>query len=207
MSSEAADRLNHVAMAIGHELRNDMLSISMHAHLIATRLPGDPSAAALARSAERARATVEDLVALARESREFTRTPVSEAIAHAKHELKANWVDQFLDDPQVRCHGSLLARAISTLYRNAISMTPGTVTITTRVSSNAEGTIIDVEDSGPGVSPSVTTTLFEPLVSARPGGTGIGLAMCKWIVELHGGEVALLQGQPHAVFRIALPHA
>ena len=205
MSSEAIDRLNLVAMAIGHELRNDMLSISMHAHLLAGRLPDDPSAAALVRSAERARATVEDLVALARETKAFEAVRISSVISSARLELNAIWIDHLVDDPTVRAHGSLLARAIATLYRNAIAMSQGRPTITTRVSTRANRVVIEIEDDGPGVATSVMTTLFEPLVSARPGGTGIGLAMCKWIVALHEGEVALVQGQPHAVFRVELP--
>lgn len=48
-----------------------------------------------------------------------------------------------------------------------------------------------VADRGPGVAPEVRASLFEPFASARPGGTGLGLAVCEGIVRAHDGEIAV----------------
>ncbi|MBK5962271.1 hypothetical protein CCR97_29380 [Rhodoplanes elegans] len=68
------------------------------------------------------------------------------------------------------------------------------------------GVEITVSDNGPGVSDDVVETLFEPLVTTKPEGLGLGLAMCAAIVEQHGGRIALVSGAPGATtFRVTLP--
>jgi two-component system sensor kinase FixL len=63
-----------------------------------------------------------------------------------------------------------------------------------------------VADTGPGLAPEVAGRLFEPFVSTKPEGMGVGLAICRTIVEAHGGR---LWAEPNpgggAVFRFTLP--
>ncbi len=71
------------------------------------------------------------------------------------------------------------------------------------------GTVeVTVADTGPGLAPEVAGRLFEPFVSTKPGGMGVGLAICRTIVEAHGGR---LWAEPKpgggAVFRFTLPAA
>jgi PAS domain S-box-containing protein len=53
------------------------------------------------------------------------------------------------------------------------------------------GVRLAVEDSGPGIAPSLRLTLFKPFVTSKAEGTGLGLAFCKKIVEEHGGRIAV----------------
>ena len=63
-----------------------------------------------------------------------------------------------------------------------------------------------IDDSGPGIDPSIRNRLFEPLVSTRPGGNGLGLALIKRIVERHEGTVLAGRGPlGGARFTITLP--
>jgi two-component system, OmpR family, sensor kinase len=62
-----------------------------------------------------------------------------------------------------------------------------------------------VADDGPGIPPEVRERLFEPFASARPGGTGLGLAVSRRIVERHGGELLLGAEGPGAIFELVLP--
>ncbi len=68
------------------------------------------------------------------------------------------------------------------------------------------GCEVSVADTGPGIAPEVRHRLFEPFASTKPRGMGIGLAICRAIVEAHGGR---LRAEPNpgggAVFRFALP--
>jgi two-component system sensor kinase FixL len=67
---------------------------------------------------------------------------------------------------------------------------------------------ISVTDTGPGISQEIHAQLFEPFVSTKSQGMGLGLSICRSVVEAHGGR---LQGETSpeggAVFRFTLPSA
>jgi signal transduction histidine kinase len=65
---------------------------------------------------------------------------------------------------------------------------------------------VSFADTGPGVPVDVRDSLFEPFVSTKPGGTGLGLSVSYGIISTHGGELSLdLDYQAGARFRITLP--
>jgi signal transduction histidine kinase len=67
---------------------------------------------------------------------------------------------------------------------------------------------VTVHDSGPGVAPEIRVRLFEPFVTGRAGGTGLGLALSRRFVERHGGMLDLIgDGRPGATFQVRLPVA
>ena len=66
---------------------------------------------------------------------------------------------------------------------------------------------ITVRDSGPGLAPQVAARLFQPFVTTKADGMGIGLKICQSIIEGHGGTIAAQPGSPGATFVIHLPFA
>ncbi|MBV8755999.1 MAG: sensor histidine kinase [Deltaproteobacteria bacterium] len=68
----------------------------------------------------------------------------------------------------------------------------------------AEGPRITVSDDGPGIPADVATTLFDPFVTKRPGGSGLGLAVVRHVVERHGGTIELEPAARGARFSIIL---
>jgi two-component system sensor kinase FixL len=83
---------------------------------------------------------------------------------------------------------------------------PGAPRITLAVAPRAGGGAeIVVADNGPGLTADVRQRLFEPFVSTKPDGMGIGLAICRTIIEGHGGSIAADPGIGGATFRIFLP--
>jgi signal transduction histidine kinase len=65
--------------------------------------------------------------------------------------------------------------------------------------------IIEVIDSGPGPPPEVAGRLFEPFVTSKPEGVGLGLAVARQVVEAHGGSIGCRRDGDHTCFGIDLP--
>jgi nitrogen-specific signal transduction histidine kinase len=64
-----------------------------------------------------------------------------------------------------------------------------------------------VYDSGPGPSPEVAERLFEPFVTGKPEGVGLGLAVARQIAEAHGGCICWRRDEGRTCFRVELPLA
>lgn len=79
--------------------------------------------------------------------------------------------------------------------------------ITVSATAGAEQEIeISVEDNGAGIDAAALPTLFEPLSTSRPDGIGLGLSICRTIVQAHGGRIWLASSVPgRTVFRVSLP--
>jgi len=77
-----------------------------------------------------------------------------------------------------------------------------------RLTGKREGsvTVIEISDTGPGLSSKARAHLFEAFQSStRSGGTGLGLAIAAELVRAHGGEIRLVEGTIGATFCIAIP--
>ena len=66
---------------------------------------------------------------------------------------------------------------------------------------------VEVRDDGPGVADDLREHLFEPFITTKPKGSGLGLPLVAKIVGDHRGIVSYLPGEPGAVFRVRLPAA
>jgi signal transduction histidine kinase len=66
--------------------------------------------------------------------------------------------------------------------------------------------LITVADTGSGIDAGVRDRIFDPFVTTKASGMGLGLPICRSIVEAHGGRVWASPGNPHGtVFRVMLP--
>ena len=73
-------------------------------------------------------------------------------------------------------------------------------------SIGSEGVRVGVRDTGPGLSPDSLPRLFEPFYTTRVGGMGMGLVICRSIIEAHGGRLWATACEPRgALFRFAIP--
>ena len=69
-----------------------------------------------------------------------------------------------------------------------------------------DGAHIAVRDSGPGLAPETRDRLFDPFYTSKPNGLGLGLSICRSIVEAHGGRLWASANDPHgAVFQFTVP--
>ena len=109
-------------------------------------------------------------------------------------------------------HGNQIQQVIINLLVNAIealSQAPPENRVL-RIGAGAEGgtAVVEIEDSGDGIDPAKADKIFEPFVTSKPSGMGLGLAICRTIVDRHGGTLAIAQAHPRGtIVRLALPAA
>ena len=91
--------------------------------------------------------------------------------------------------------GSLVRRAIENLMLNAIqhASASGSGQVTVALVPGRDRAEIFVDDNGPGVAPEDRERIFEAYYSAKPGGTGLGLALVRQVIAAHGGSIACLE--------------
>ena len=98
-----------------------------------------------------------------------------------------------------------LGRALDNLILNAVQHAPEGGRAHVTAARQGEVFRLTVSDNGPGVPEAVRDHIFEPFVTARGGGTGLGLALVREIAEAHGGLVRLVPSTSGAVFEMELP--
>lgn len=208
--------IGEIAAEIAHELRNALQIISANAYLAQLNPAGSaPQLAKIERNARLAHGIVDDLMALARgEAAHAEPIVLADLLPAAREHLPepgATFVDVLApSDMRVVAHPGLLTRLLHVLYENAVAASaPVPPTIRTRAELHADAAVLEIEDDGPGVPPDIADRLFEPLVSARPGGTGLGLSLAVRIAAAHGGTLTLVPRPAEtargATFRITLP--
>jgi two-component system sensor histidine kinase HydH len=89
--------------------------------------------------------------------------------------------------PEASLDAERLRQALENVLRNAVQAGPGKIRATL---AGADGALVfTVRDHGPGIPPGEEQRIFEPFVTGRTKGVGLGLAIAKRIVEQHGGRI------------------
>jgi two-component system, NtrC family, sensor histidine kinase HydH len=95
------------------------------------------------------------------------------------------------DLPPVPLNKDLFRQALLNLMLNAQQAMPEGGELTIQASRQPEGVCLSLIDTGKGMTPDAAARAFRPFFSTKPGGTGLGLATTRKIVEAHGGTIAL----------------
>ena len=135
----------------------------------------------------------------------------------ARNEIRhhARIVTRYGEVPSVHANESRLGQVFLNLIVNAAQAIPADgapdrheIRLVTRTEKSGRA-VVEVHDTGVGMTPDLTARIFEPFYTTRPGtGTGLGLTLCKGIATLLGGRLAV-ESQPGrgSVFRLELPAA
>lgn len=115
------------------------------------------------------------------------------------------------EPPLIVGHRGQLQEVLLNLIRNAIEAMDGTkvgvreLRLST-ASRDHDGAVISVMDTGPGIDPEKLSSIFDAFVTTKPRGMGLGLAICRMIVERHGGRLVASSGETSgALFQMILP--
>lgn len=116
---------------------------------------------------------------------------VTQALRQVREPSISVTVDITPPDLEVSCEPLLVERLITNLLVNAAQAArePRVLHVVVRVRPDERGFVLEVEDDGPGFAPIVLERLFEPGVTTKSTGTGLGLVLCRSIVRVHGGDM------------------
>jgi signal transduction histidine kinase len=196
---ERLSTFGQLVASIGHDLRNPLGVIETSLFILRGRLGEDQRARKHAdRIGEQvaiANGIITNLLDMIR-NKPLVRGPVrlAEVVEAALQAIR--WpaevrVEQvgLSELPAVEGDAGQLRQVLVNLLENALhaASPAGTVTVRGRLEPGAQA--LDVEDTGAGVDPATRRRLFEPLITTKARGVGLGLALCKRIAERHGGDV------------------
>ena len=217
-----------VTGSIAHELKQPLTAISANsetAQMILGRAQPDLEAVraaldSIVDDSHRAGQILSDIRALfSKTDREQKLVDVNDIAAQVsrllREQLRAHEVVTHIELasnlPLVRGHGGQLQEVIINLCQNAIEAVnaikngPRTLHLRTKRRGD-DAIIVEVEDSGPGIDPAGLNNIFDPFFTTKSHGMGLGLAICRMIIERHDGRLSVSSdGTSGALFQIILP--
>jgi len=211
--------MGRVVAGIAHEIRNPLNSIRLTIRLLARRLQGNREVEEpvdmITREIDRLDALLKSLLAFRADHPPKIRCQpvqpiVERTLALVEPHAAENGIKlefHSTSDSQAPVDADFLQQALMNLLLNAIdaSGNQGRVQVSTLpVNSHVE---IVVEDSGPGLNAEQQEQIFEAFYTTKPGGTGLGLAVTKTLLEKMGAAVECTNGSVGARFRVVLPAA
>ena len=206
---EAEDRLRRrerlatigqLAASIGHDLRNPLSVIESSLYILRRRMQDDPRASKhvekIAHQIDECDAIITHLLEMARNQPPRRERVVAADLLDSAIET-ARIPDRFtverrgFADLVLWVDAALIKQALVNLLINSVQAErTGNGQIRVEASVIGGDVILAVSDAGPGFEPDTLSVIFEPLVTTKTTGTGLGLALVKSVLERHGGHVS-----------------
>ena len=202
--------LSELALGVAHEIKNPLNGVMGFANLLERSDDSATMRRYAGKISEGVRAVdeiVKSLLGFARPSNKpasFGRLDqVIDRVALAANLPRTRWQLRGASDALI--DADALGRVMSNLIRNAVEASPS-VRLSMDACVRGDELELLVEDDGPGVSEDLAKTVFEPFVSTKQRGTGLGLALSARVLAFLGGSLELLNpGERGACFRVRVP--
>jgi signal transduction histidine kinase len=210
--------LGQMASHIAHEVRNNLVPVALYLSVLRRRVADDANCVDALDKVETGLkaldATVNDLLNFAAE-RDPRFAPV--ALRPLIDDLCASLAPQLLaqsielvtdlsDELAVTADGDMLRRAVLNVSLNALDAMPDGGRLTIRGWYELHSIVLEIADTGKGLSEEDCRRAFEPFYTTKTTGTGLGLAIVYRMAEAHGGEVAVRNShEGGAIFTFRLP--
>ncbi len=221
VASERLAAVGQVAAGIAHEVRNPLSGIKMEAQLLGKRLAelgaGDEeSLQVMLAEIARLEVVIEDLLTFAHPGDlELGPGDLNEVIASVLDFMSRQLthsgiqVHKHLDPtlPPATMDPRRIRQVVLNLVLNAADAMPTGGTLTVSTERQGDKAVAHFDDTGRGISPEVADKVFEPFFTTKPGGSGLGLAVSRTIVEAHGGRLTFQPLEPGTRFTFDLPLA
>jgi PAS domain S-box-containing protein len=203
--------MGELAASIAHELNNPLATVALRTESLMMQLREDePKRRALeivAQEVDRMASLVNNLLQFSRRShRQVSTVDVCDEIANSvdfvSFHLRSHRIEVVRDSvaalPTIQADRQQLRQLFLNLLTNASDAMPhgGTLTLTARSGTNEseEGAVvIEFADTGEGIAPADLEKIWDPFFTTKPEGrgTGLGLGICRRIIEEHGGTIAI----------------
>jgi PAS domain S-box-containing protein len=223
------DRENILAV-VAHDLRSPLSSLGLRAAILertARAMPGGESlargAAAMAATTQQMAALVDDLLDVSvhhrgRSRLELAALPAHEVVGHAADAAEPLYaaaglklvVERRTDLPDVAVDARRMERVFANLLDNALKFTEPDGSVTLGARACEEGVVFTVANTGPALTGEDVQRIFQPFWLARKDrrGAGLGMSICRSIVEAHGGTISVQAADGMRVeIRVVLPGA
>ncbi|MFB3891579.1 MAG: nitrogen regulation protein NR(II) [Phycisphaerae bacterium] len=216
--------LGQLSASVAHELRNPLSGIKMNARILADELAKasirDKSLELIVREIDRMDLYLQELLSLAAGTGaprppKLGRVKLGDLAASVVALLEGRCrhagvtIEQAFDDslPPVRADGDQIRQVIMNLMLNAMDAMPRGGTMRLAAARGESGSVarFSVSDTGPGVQAPAGTDIFDPLVTTKSGGAGLGLYISRRIIAAHGGRIGYTTSATGCTFWFELP--
>ena len=209
--------IGQVSASIAHDLRNPLGTVRNAAYYLGRRLPKDQPEITeylgiINQEVAAADRIITNLLAVAGAKEPVKQDvdvgqAIREALAQTGQSKAVRLRMSLAPEPfMVRADPDHLRLVFRNLVNNTVEAMGDGGEIIVEAARDADGDSIVLRDTGPGVAQEIRETVFEPLVTTRAKGIGLGLTICRQIIEHHDGSLELIdKDKPGAAFRIRLP--